>query len=213
MHVCRNAPVVSDTACSSAGFLNLVYVQFDALRTARFAAFGFAVHAPTGHVWYNILDNYVYPSEPTRCAPGVFGLYCQVMGFIFGLASAKRQEPSIQLDGRPALLPGWRSSTEQRQRRQKQRLAHTACSARAVVAKMALDQLFWTPIALVLFFACFTLLEGRSMAYLRSQLRAKFLPTLVKGFALWPAAHLVNFRYVPNGMRILYVNMVQVRLD
>lgn len=86
-----------------------------------------------------------------------------------------------------------------------------ACSARAVVAKMALDQLFWTPIALVLFFACFTLLEGRSMSYLRSQLRAKFLPTLVKGFALWPAAHLVNFRYVPNGMRILYVNMVQVR--
>jgi hypothetical protein len=43
--------------------------QFDALRTARFAAFGFLVHAPTGHVWYNILDNYVYPSEPTRCHP------------------------------------------------------------------------------------------------------------------------------------------------
>jgi len=39
------------------------------LRTARFAAFGFLVHAPTGHVWYNILDNYVYPSEPTRCHP------------------------------------------------------------------------------------------------------------------------------------------------
>lgn len=43
--------------------------QFDALRTARFAAFGFAVHAPTGHVWYNILDNYVFPSEPTRYLP------------------------------------------------------------------------------------------------------------------------------------------------
>lgn len=85
------------------------------------------------------------------------------------------------------------------------------CSVRAVVAKMALDQIFWTPIALVMFFACFALLEGRSTAYLRAQLRAKFLPTLVKGFALWPAAHLINFRYVPNPMRILYVNMIQVR--
>jgi protein Mpv17 len=82
---------------------------------------------------------------------------------------------------------------------------------RAVVAKMALDQLFWTPIALVLFFSCFALLEGRSLAALRAQLRAKFLPTLVKGFALWPAAHLINFRYIPNQMRILYVNMVQAR--
>lgn len=89
----------------------------------------------------------------------------------------------------------------------------TRCSVRAVVAKMALDQIFWTPIALVMFFACFALLEGRSTAYLRAQLRAKFLPTLVKGFALWPAAHLINFRYVPNPMRILYVNMIQVRFN
>ena len=146
--------------------------------------------------------------NPRGAPPGVFGRHCQGMGFMFGLASAKLSNPQISLTG------GWLCCVvgyASRDRGGKDKLAHTACSARAVVAKMALDQLFWTPIALVLFFACFTLLEGRSMAYLRSQLRAKFLPTLVKGFALWPAAHLVNFRYVPNGMRILYVNMVQVR--
>ena len=84
-------------AYSSAGFLTLVALQFDALRTARFAAFGFAVHAPTGHVWYNILDNYVYPSEPTRCAPGAFGLPCQVIAFNLGLASAKHALVTLDL--------------------------------------------------------------------------------------------------------------------
>ena len=30
------------------------------------------------------------------------------------------------------------------------------------------------------------------------------------GYCVWPAAHVINFRYVPSDLRVLYINCVQV---
>ncbi len=40
--------------------------KYDYWRTARFAAYGFIIHAPACHAWYGILDSRVYPKAPTR---------------------------------------------------------------------------------------------------------------------------------------------------
>ena len=40
--------------------------QYDYKRTARFAAFGFAIHAPGCHYFYRALDSIVFPSVPKR---------------------------------------------------------------------------------------------------------------------------------------------------
>ena len=37
------------------------------------------------------------------------------------------------------------------------------------------------------------------------------MPTIVANYVLWPAAHFVNFRFVPTEHRILYNNCVSVR--
>ena len=42
-------------------------------------------------------------------------------------------------------------------------------------------------------------------------LQAKLVPTIVANYVLWPAAHFVNFRFVPTEHRILYNNCVSVR--
>ena len=42
-------------------------------------------------------------------------------------------------------------------------------------------------------------------------LQAKLVPTIVANYILWPAAHFVNFRFVPTEHRILYNNCVSVR--
>ena len=34
---------------------------------------------------------------------------------------------------------------------------------------------------------------------------------MVANFAIWPLAHLINFKFVPSSQRILYINSVQVR--
>lgn len=33
---------------------------------------------------------------------------------------------------------------------------------------------------------------------------------MVANFAIWPLAHLINFKFVPSSQRILYINSVQV---
>jgi Mpv17 / PMP22 family len=43
--------------------------------------------------------------------------------------------------------------------------------------------------------------------------KEKLVPTLKAGYALWPVAHLINFRFVPQEQRVLYVNVVQVSTE
>ncbi len=38
----------------------------------------------------------------------------------------------------------------------------------------------------------------------------KLVKTVVANYILWPAAHFINFRFVPNQHRILYNNCVSV---
>ena len=42
------------------------------------------------------------------------------------------------------------------------------------------------------------------------EVKDKFAPTLIAGYKLWPAAHLINFALVPPNQRILYANVVSV---
>lgn len=81
---------------------------------------------------------------------------------------------------------------------------------RAVLAKMALDQLVMSPIFLVIFFTAVKLLEGQ-LHRLHEVLREKYLKTLAAGYLLWPLALIISFRYVPSDLRILYLNCVQAR--
>ena len=43
-------------------------------------------------------------------------------------------------------------------------------------------------------------------------LQDKLVKTVVANYILWPAAHFINFRFVPNQHRILYNNCVSVSL-
>ncbi len=43
-------------------------------------------------------------------------------------------------------------------------------------------------------------------------LKDKFWPTLLAGYAVWPLAHVINFRFIPNSQRVLYINAVNVSL-
>ncbi|KAK9819868.1 hypothetical protein WJX72_003457 [[Myrmecia] bisecta] len=121
--------------------------KFDYGRTARFAVFGFCIHAPCCHYFYRALDKVVFPLAPK--------------------------------------------------------------SPQAVLAKIAIDQLMWTPVATVLFYASLKTMEGEAHK-IKETLQEKFVKTLLAGYALWPIAHAINFRFIPNKQRVLYINVVQV---
>lgn len=82
-------------------------------------------------------------------------------------------------------------------------------AAKSIVAKTALDQLIWAPFFSCVFFSFVRTLEGHpELAF--STIQSELVPTLVANYALWPLAHLINFRFVPSQQRILYINAVQI---
>lgn len=41
-------------------------------------------------------------------------------------------------------------------------------------------------------------------------IKAKLVKTLLANYAMWPLAHIINFKFIPSSQRILYINCVQV---
>ncbi len=37
-------------------------------------------------------------------------------------------------------------------------------------------------------------------------LREQYVKTVLVGYLLWPLAHIINFKFIPTDLRILYVN-------
>jgi len=85
------------------------------------------------------------------------------------------------------------------------------CSAKAIASKILLDQIIMAPIGTCLFYIVTSVLQGETQQ-VPSKLREKFIPTLIASYTLWPAAHAINFKFVPSSQRILYTNIVSVCL-
>lgn len=53
------------------------------------------------------------------------------------------------------------------------------------------------------------LVQGNPAAIIGT-IQAKLIKTLLANYALWPLAHIINFKFIPSSQRILYINCVQV---
>eukprot|EP00210_Caulerpa_lentillifera_P008644 g8244.t1 len=80
---------------------------------------------------------------------------------------------------------------------------------KAIVVKTALDQLVWAPFFSCVFFAFNQLLQGHPDLIIPT-IKDTLVPTLTANYALWPLAHLINFKFIPSQQRILYINVVQI---
>lgn len=78
-----------------------------------------------------------------------------------------------------------------------------------VVEKVALDQLVWAPIFTCVFFAFNALLSG-AISTVNDEIRGKLLHVLLVNWTFWPAAHVLNFSYVPPQYRILYISLLSI---
>jgi hypothetical protein len=79
-----------------------------------------------------------------------------------------------------------------------------------VLLKTLCDQAIFAPAATAMFLGAIRCMEGRSneaVSTVQTQLR----PCLKANYMLWPAAHVINFAFVPASQRILYVNVIAVR--
>ena len=53
------------------------------------------------------------------------------------------------------------------------------------------------PVIIMLFYPAINFVEGKPFSQSVEDLKAKYVPTMIANYKLWPAANLINFMIVP----------------
>ena len=82
----------------------------------------------------------------------------------------------------------------------------------AVVKKLLIDQLLYTPLFAAAFFAFNGLAAGYPLSKVIAAMRAgKSVVTYMSiSYLIWPVTHFINYKAVPPNKRLLWINMVQL---
>jgi len=136
-------------------------------------------------------------------------------GTLFGLGDCIAQKAIEKNDGydvaRTARLVVWGSAIfaplVTRELRLLSRIEFASKPA-TIAARVAADQLLFTPAVLAGFFTYSALAEGGSTTDVRKKLSDKYQPTLLKNWQLWMPTQIVNFSLVPIQLRTLVINAV-----
>ena len=78
----------------------------------------------------------------------------------------------------------------------------------SVAQRLFLDQAVFAPFVIIpSFFSCSLLLEGHSEAIV-DKLRADWFSTVLTNFSVWLPCQVINFRYMPPELQVLFANAV-----
>lgn len=86
----------------------------------------------------------------------------------------------------------------------------SANSTPVVLGKVALDQLTFGPFFNLLYFYVIGFAEGRSSAAIQAKISQDFIPVMVMNYKVWPLINILNFKYVPANLRVLFGNVISI---
>ena len=78
------------------------------------------------------------------------------------------------------------------------------------VAKVAADQLLFSPMAIAGFFVATGIFAGLSVEGIKQSFRDRYLDVLTVNYFIWPISMLINFRYVPPQYQALWASTISV---
>ncbi|CAG8595277.1 12099_t:CDS:2, partial [Ambispora gerdemannii] len=79
---------------------------------------------------------------------------------------------------------------------------------KALLARVAIDQAFFAPCFIAVFFGAQGVMEGKSRQAIMQKLKTAYPNALINNYRIWPAVQLINFRFVPLQHRLMVVNVV-----
>jgi protein Mpv17 len=85
--------------------------------------------------------------------------------------------------------------------------------AKAVFTKVAVDQIFWCPIFMSVFFAYLGLVNGDGFAAISSKIKNDLLSACQGSWKVWPIVHAVNFKFISTKHRLVFINGVQIAFN
>ena len=74
--------------------------------------------------------------------------------------------------------------------------------------KVGLDQFFQAPIFTMVILCFFALVEGKGLAFAKTQIQEELGAILIKNWAVFLPATFINLAFLPNEYRVLFLNVV-----
>ncbi|KAG9303172.1 hypothetical protein G9A89_001788 [Geosiphon pyriformis] len=193
----------------------------DFKRTGRMIAFGTILAGPAVANWYRVLDRYVTIKNPNNAlvtrvamdqiffAPCFMGIFFIAQGIMEGqkLESIKKK---LEKGYPSALVNNYKlwPAVQLINFRFVPFLTFILISKKALVTRVAMDQIFFAPCFMGIFFIAQGIMEGQKLESIKKKLEKGYPSALVNNYKLWPAVQLINFRFVPLQHRLLVVNTI-----
>lgn len=122
--------------------------------------------------------------------------------------SAKFISFNLLLVGAPVHM--WYKFLESTKVKLAPKLAGEYAKFKGAAVQMAMDQLLYAPLSIVIYFTYMNALDGRSLTEIQERIASDFWPTLRVNYAIWPAVQLLNFSFIPFHYRLLVNNVVSI---
>jgi len=85
-----------------------------------------------------------------------------------------------------------------------------ATPTKALIYRVYLDQLVLSPVAVVYFYSCMTLLEGKGVHDATERVKTAYIPTLLRNWSVFVPTQIVNFALVPGHLRFVFMGTVSL---
>ncbi|CAO3627684.1 unnamed protein product [Cunninghamella blakesleeana] len=79
---------------------------------------------------------------------------------------------------------------------------------KTLASKVAIDQIFFAPTFIGVFFCTQGLFEGKSIQEIKDKLNHGYTSAVINNYKLWPAVQFFNFYFVPLNHRLMVTNLV-----
>jgi len=89
----------------------------------------------------------------------------------------------------------------------------TGTDGKSVFTKVAIDQIFWCPLFMTVFFTYLGLVNGDSMATIGTKIKNDLFTACQGSWKIWPIVHAVNFKYISTKHRLVFINGVQIAFN
>ena len=160
-------------------------------RCLRLGSYGLTIDGPIGHAWYKLLDKYVYPNDP-QCNAAVLLktaadqiAWAPVMTCVyFAFLRTLEGHPELIVSTIQVCMCFCKPCTGQ---------PASPCMP-AVPLKTPVGEAFLPAVT-------FTATTKLPAQWCLCAVQSKVVATVVANYCLWPAAHYINFKYVPSEHR------------
>jgi len=84
---------------------------------------------------------------------------------------------------------------------------------KAVLSKVIIDQIFWCPIFMTVFFTYLGIVGGDSFSAIGSKIKNDLFTACQGSWKIWPLVHAINFKFISTKHRLVFINGVQIAFN